>query len=217
MILIRLGVWEAGSVTRMELDPAQIGPAASYSWLTQVVVPRPIAWVSSRSATGVDNLAPHSFFTVSSQDPPVVQFTSVGRKDTLRNVEETGEFVVNVATQPLAMVVNETATDFPRGMGEFDEVDVEREPSALVRPPRVRASPVALECVSVGFHPFGVGEAASTVVFGRVVRIAVDQAVVVDGRVDVTLLAPVARLGGPLWSTIGEVLTIRRKRYQAPG
>ncbi len=204
-------------MTRIELDPAEIGPSAGYSWLLQVVVPRPIAWVSSRSAAGVDNLAPHSFFTVSSHDPPVVQFTSVGRKDTLRNVEETGEFVVNVATEPLALQVNETATDFPRPMGEFDTVGVEREPSALVRPPRVRASPVALECVSAGFHPFGLEDSASTVVFGRVVRIAIDDAMLVDGRVDVRLLQPVARLGGPQWSTIGEVLSIRRKRYQPPG
>ncbi len=203
-------------MTRLELDPAEIGPRASYSWLTQVVVPRPIAWVSSRSATGVDNLAPHSFFTVASQAPPVVQFTSVGRKDTLRNVEETGEFVVNVATEALALVVNETATDYPRAMGEFDTVGVEREPSALVAPPRVRDSPVALECVVVGFHPFGTDEAASTVVFGRVVRIAIAESIVVDGRVDVRLLGPVARLGGPYWATLGEVLRINRKKYEAP-
>jgi flavin reductase (DIM6/NTAB) family NADH-FMN oxidoreductase RutF len=203
-------------VTRLELDPAEIGRAASYSWLTQVVVPRPIAWVSSRSAAGVDNLAPHSFFTVASQDPPVVQFTSVGRKDTLRNVQETGEFVVNAATEPLALVVNETATDFPRAMGEFDSVGVEREPSVLVAPPRVRDSPVALECLVVGYQPFGTDDAASTVVFGRVVRIAVDESVLVDGRVDVRLLRPVARLGGPYWATLGDVLRIQRKKYQAP-
>ncbi len=203
-------------MTRLELDPAEIGRSASYSWLTQVVVPRPIAWVSSRSAAGVDNLAPHSFFTVSSQDPPVVQFTSVGRKDTLRNVEETREFVVNIATEALALTVNETATDFPRVMGEFDTVGIEREPSAVVAPPRVRASPVALECVVVGYHPFGTEDTASTVVFGRVVRIAIDESVVVDGRVDLRLLRPVARLGGPYWATLGDILRITRKKYQAP-
>ena len=201
---------------RLELDPEQVGPDKTYSWLTQVVVPRPIAWVSTTSAAGIDNLAPHSFFTVSSQHPPVVQFTSVGRKDSLRNIEETGEFVVNVVTEPLALIANETATDYPRDLDEFEEVGVEREPSALVRPPRVAQSPVSLECVAVGFHPFGTSRRASTVVFGRVLRIAVSESILADGRVDVRLLQPVARLGGPNWASLGEVLTIRRKKYEAP-
>jgi flavin reductase (DIM6/NTAB) family NADH-FMN oxidoreductase RutF len=201
---------------RLELDPEQVGPDKTYSWLTQVVVPRPIAWVSTTSAAGIDNLAPHSFFTVSSQHPPVVQFTSVGRKDSLRNIEETGEFVVNVVTEPLALVANETATDYPRDLDEFAEVGVEREPSALVRPPRVAESPVSLECLALGFHPFGTTRRASTVVFGRVVRIAVSESILADGRVDVRRLQPVARLGGPYWTTLGDVLTIHRKKYQAP-
>jgi flavin reductase (DIM6/NTAB) family NADH-FMN oxidoreductase RutF len=201
---------------RLELDPDEVGPDTTYSWLTQVVVPRPIAWVSTTSADGVDNVAPHSFFTVSSQDPPVVQFTSVGRKDSLRNIEETGEFVVNVVTEPLALVANETATDYPRELDEFAEVGIEREPSAVVRPPRVAGSPVSLECRLVGLQPFGTGRRASTVVFGRVLRIAVSESVLTDGRVDVRLLRPVARLGGPRWAALGEVLTIHRKKYQAP-
>ncbi len=197
-------------MTRLELDPVGIGPAATYGWLTSLIVPRPIAWVSSTSAAGVDNLAPHSFFTVSSQDPPVVQFTSVGRKDTLRNVEETGEFVVAFATQELAELVNATATDYPRALGEFDTLGIEREPSMLVRPPRVAASPAALECVVAGFHAFGSDDRACTVVFGRVVHVAVDEGVVRDGRVRVELLRPVARLGGAEWASIGEVSRRRR-------
>ena len=140
----------------------------------------------------------------------------MGRKDSLRNVEETGEFVVNIATEALALIVNQTATNYPREQGEFDAVGVERELSARVRPPRVRASPVALECVCVGFRPFGETDAASTVVFGRVVHLAVDESVVRDGRVQIDLLRPVARLGGPQWATIGEVLKIHRQRYAAP-
>ena len=201
---------------RLELDPDEVGPDKTYSWLTQVVVPRPIAWVSTTSAAGVDNVAPHSFFTVSSQHPPVVQFTSVGRKDSLRNIEETGEFVVNVVTEPLALIANETATDYPRDLDEFAEVGVEREPSALVRPPRVAQSPVSLECVAVGFQPFRADGRSSTVVFGRVLRIAVSEEILTGGRVDVRLLRPVARLGGPYWATLGEVLTIHRKKYEAP-
>ena len=200
-------------MTRLELDPVAIGPAATYGWLTSLIVPRPIAWVASRSAAGVDNLAPHSFFTVSSQDPPVVQFTSVGRKDTLRNVEETGEFVVCLATEELADLVNATATDYPRGSGEFDALGIQREPSALVQPPRVAASPAALECVLEGFHSFGTDDQACTVVFGRVVHLAVDERVTRDGRARIELLRPVARLGGAEWASIGTVSRRRRVPY----
>src|SRR3954447_5413309 len=96
-----------------------------YRMINSVVVPRPIAWVSSRSAAGVDNLAPHSFFTVSCVSPPIIQFTSVGIKDTLRNVQETREFVVNLAPEPLFEQINATATDYPRGISEFDAVGLE--------------------------------------------------------------------------------------------
>jgi flavin reductase (DIM6/NTAB) family NADH-FMN oxidoreductase RutF len=200
-------------VNRLELDPTEIGPAATYAWLTSLVVPRPIAWVSTTSAAGIDNLAPHSFFTVSSQDPPVVQFTSVGRKDSLRNVEETGEFVVNFATEELAELVNATATDYPRELGEFDALGIEREPSKLVRPPRVAASPGAFECVAEGFRSFGDHPRACTVVFGRVVRVAVDERVARDGRARVELMHPVARLGGAEWAAVGEISRRRRIPY----
>ncbi len=200
-------------MSRLEMDPTEIGAAATYGWLASLVVPRPIAWVSSTSAAGIDNLAPHSFFTVSSEDPPVLQFTSVGRKDTLRNVEETGEFVVNITTEDLLETVNATATNFPRELGEFDELGIAREPSLRVRPPRVAASPAAFECVVEGFHAFGMDDSGCTVVFGRVVHIAVREEVTRDGRARIELLRPVARLGGAEWTTIGEVSRHRRIPY----
>ena len=200
-------------MNRLELEPTAIGPAATYSWLTSLIVPRPIAWVSTTSAAGVDNLAPHSFFTVSSEDPPVVQFTSVGRKDSLRNVEETGEFVVNFATEALADLVNATATDYPREIGEFDALGILREPSLVVRPPRVAVSAAALECVVEGFRSFGDHARAGTVVFGRVVHIAVDEAVAREGRARIELLHPIARLGGAEWGAVGEVSRRRRVPY----
>ena len=107
----------SGAPDRIEIDPADLGPYGTYPWLTATVVPRPIAWVSSRSADGIDNLAPHSFFTVASAEPPIVSFTSVGDKDTLRNVRATGEFVVALAPRSLADAVNRTATDFPGDAG----------------------------------------------------------------------------------------------------
>jgi len=194
---------------RRDYDPAELG-AGIYPLLNSVVVPRPIAWVSTRSAAGVDNLAPHSFFTISSVTPPVVQFTSVGTKDSLRNAVATGEFVVCLSPEQLVEQVNATATDFPAEVSEFDAVGLEREPSRLVAPPRVAASPVAIECRLLGTRDFG-GD--STVVFGEVVWVAVDERVLRDDRPAIDLLRPMARLGANEWSTIGEVSDRRRVPY----
>ncbi len=192
---------------RLEVDVAGLGPGGTYPWLTATVLPRPVAWISTRSGAGVDNLAPHSFFTVASAEPPVVSFTSVGVKDTLRNVRETGEFVVCLSPRALAGQVNATGASLPRGESEFDAAGVAREPSAVVAPPRVAASPVALECRVVGEAGFG----DSTVVFGAVVHLAVARAVLAaDGMPDVALLDPVSRLGRAEWGALGEVFTLQR-------
>ncbi|MEU5539556.1 flavin reductase family protein [Streptomyces sp. NPDC020362] len=196
---------------RVDFDPGTMATHDFYRLLTAVVVPRPIAWVSTVSPDRfLPNLAPHSFFTVSCTHPPVVQFTSVGRKDSLRNVEDTGEFVVNFAPEPLFAQINATATDFPSDEGEFDALGIEREPSLRVKPPRVAASPVALECTLHSTLRLG----NSTVVFGQVVHAAVSAEVLVDGRPDIALLRPLARLGGNEWSTIGEVREAARIPYR---
>jgi len=197
-------------VSRVDFDPGQIDALAFYRLLNSVVIPRPIAWVSSRSEAGVDNLAPHSFFTVACTDPPIVQFTSVGRKDSLANVEATREFVVNFTPEPLFEAVNATSVNAPPHVSEFDHVGIVREPSLRVAPPRVAAAPVAIECVLHDTLPIG----DCTVVLGRVVHVAIDATAMRDGRPAVDLLRPLARLGGRQWSTIGEVLEIDRPRWE---
>jgi len=178
--------------------------------LTATVIPRPIAWVSTLSAQGVPNLAPHSFFTVASAEPPVVQFTSVGTKDSLRNVRETGEFVVHLTPRSLTMAVNRTGADYPPEEDEFTGASLTTEPSRLVAPPRVADSPVALECVAAGEQSFG----RSTVVFGRVVHLSVMRSVMADdGLPDPVLLDPVSRLGRDQWGTLGDVFALPRERY----
>jgi flavin reductase (DIM6/NTAB) family NADH-FMN oxidoreductase RutF len=179
---------------RKSIDPDD-PEVAFYPFLTAVVLPRPIAWVSTRSRAGVDNLAPHSFFTVSCVRPPIVQFTSVGRKDTLRNATDTGEFVVNFAPEPLFEAINATGTDFPPDTSEFDVLALAREPSHRVRPPRVAASPVALECVLHSAVTLG----DSTIVLGRVVHAVVDADMLVDGHPAVERLRPLSRLGKNQW------------------
>jgi flavin reductase (DIM6/NTAB) family NADH-FMN oxidoreductase RutF len=193
-----------------ELDPAEMGTRTSYALLNSIIVPRPIAWVSTVSSGGIANLAPHSFFTVSSTDPPIVQFTSVGLKDSLRNVRETGEFVVHIVTRPLAELCNATSTDFPAELGEYAALDLATLPSHRVKPPRLAAAGISLECRSVGERDFG----GSVVSFGQVVWISVeDDLLAADGNVDIRALQPVSRLGRDEWGEVGEVFSLRREPY----
>jgi flavin reductase (DIM6/NTAB) family NADH-FMN oxidoreductase RutF len=197
---------------RTDFDPEELGPGRFYTLMTAAIVPRPIAWVSSTSEDGVDNLAPHSFFTVACVAPPIVQFTSVGRKDSLRNIEASGEFVVSLTPEPLFEEVNATGTNYPADVSEFDAVGLEREPSRLVGPPRVKDSPVALEC---RLHSV-VGLGHSWVVLGRVVHAAVHTDVLADdGLPDIAKLAPLSRLGRNEWGTRGEIREIDRIPYEA--
>jgi len=194
---------------RVSFDPDAMDTGAFYRVLNSVVVPRPIAWVCTRSAEGVHNLAPHSFYTVACVSPPVVQFTSVGRKDSLRNAEATGQFTVNLTPEALFEQVNATATDFPPDHSEAEHTGVRLEPAETVDAMRVAESPVSIECVLHGTLSLG----DSTVVFGRVRHISVWAEAVHDGRPRIEHLRPLARLGGNEWSTIGDVREIRRIPY----
>ncbi|HEX5985335.1 MAG TPA: flavin reductase family protein [Nocardioides sp.] len=186
--------------------PADDPDVNVYRLMTAVVVPRPIAWVSTLSDDGVVNLAPHSFYTVVCARPPIVMFSSVGRKDTLRNVRNTGEFVVNFASAPLLEQVNNSAARFAPDQSEPDRLDIELEPSALVSPPRVVASPVSIECTLHSATELG----DSTMVLGDVRLISVSQDVLVDGHPEFKLLDPLARLGKEEWALHAEVVSVRR-------
>ncbi|KRF30315.1 flavin reductase family protein [Nocardioides sp. Soil805] len=179
-----------------------------YRLLTALVVPRPIAWVSTLSAEGIGNLAPHSFFTVSCANPPIVQFTSVGDKDTLANVRATGEFVVNVASRPLMDLVNASSAGFDPDVDEAGALDIETEPSLLVAPPRVVASPASLECTLHSTVELG----DSTLVLGNVVATTVRTDALVDGHPAMEHLQPVSRLGRDEWGLPPEVVRLTRPR-----
>ena len=158
----------ASSAARVVIDPAE--SRSVYSLLGSLVVPRPIAWVSSRSPSGIDNLAPHSFFTIVSTEPPIIVFSSMGEKDTVRNIRATGEFVVCGSTAALLEQINVTGVDFDPQVSEFDAAGLTREPSETVAAFRVAESPYALDCRLVEITEMGNG----LVVFGEVKRIAVD-------------------------------------------
>lgn len=179
-----------------------------YRLLTALVVPRPIAWVSSVAPDGTANLAPHSFFSVACARPPIVSFTSVGSKDTLRNVRATGEFVVNLAPASLIDEVNNSSARFSPELSEAEQLDIRLEPSERVAPPRVAASPASLECRLHSTHELG----DSTLVLGHVVLATVDPRVLVDGHPEYDLLDPLARLGKDEWGLHAEVRSIRRPR-----
>ncbi|MDI9972810.1 flavin reductase family protein [Rhodococcus sp. IEGM 1307] len=197
---------------RTLFDPAKLPPHRMYQVLTASIVPRPIAWVSTVSADGVANLAPYSFFSVSSTHPPVVQFTSVTRKDSLRNIEATGEFVINVATEPLISTVNASSATFDSEVDEFAALGIDTEPSERVRPARVAGSPVAIECTLHQVIPVG----DSFVVMGDVVTVAVrPEALADDGLPDFRELAPLSRLGRNEWGLPPKVVMLDRPRRPA--
>ncbi|MFB6123545.1 MAG: flavin reductase family protein [Haloferacaceae archaeon] len=193
----------------MELEPAE--GESFYRTLSTAVIPRPIAWVSSRSADGVDNLAPFSFFNVVCVDPPMVGFAPSDRsdgslKDTPRNVRETGEFVVNVVTMDLAEAMNATSGTFDRGESEFETTDIDAVDSTAVSPPRVAEAKIAFECELHDFLDLG----ASTLVVGEVVRAHVDDAVTSDGKLDVEKVDAVGRLAGGWYASTRERFEMER-------
>jgi len=164
-----------------------------------LVVPRPIGWISTISKDGVCNIAPYSFFNAVGERPHYVMFSSSGRKDSLHNIEETGEFVCSLATWELRHNQNMTSAAVARGIDEFPLGELTAAPSRLVRPPRVKESPAALECRhwrTVELPPLEPGgQPRSWVVFGQVVGIHIDDRFVRDGMVDTAAMRPIARLG----------------------
>ncbi len=164
-----------------------------------LVVPRPIGWVATVSREGVRNLAPYSFFNMVSDQPPMVIISSEVGKDSITNILETGEFTCSLVTKALHAQMNMTSAKVDAAVDEFELAGLAAAPSAYVKPPRVAESPAALECrlwkaVSLP-PPDGQTESHYTVLFGRVVGVYIDDAVIRDGRVDMAAIEPVARLG----------------------
>ena len=206
----------------MIIDPAITPRSDLYALMIRCIAPRPIAWVSSISREGVPNLEPFSFFTGVSSKPPTICFVA-GRhddgrkKDTLVNVEATGEFVVNMVPESLAEEMNITATEYPHGISEFEKAGLTTEPSERVAPPRIGESPVHLECerhelLHVGVEDVGGG----TIIVGRIVLINVDESILNNGKVDYELYHPIGRLGGMEYSRTRDRFTMVRKKY-TPG
>lgn len=182
----------------MIIDSSTLDSTSAYKLLIGSILPRPIGWVSTQSSNGVANLAPISFFTAVGRKPPMVSLSlqpradGVTLKDTFVNIRDTEEFVVNLATLPLAHALHRTAFEFASDVDEFTAVGVEKEASAAVRPPRIKGVPISLECKLDRIIPMAVGE---NVVFGRVVCFNIrDDVYLEGGRIDTGALQAVGRL-----------------------
>jgi flavin reductase (DIM6/NTAB) family NADH-FMN oxidoreductase RutF len=206
----------------MLLDVARTDDLTVYQTLIGVVSPRPIAWVTTVDREGRVNLAPFSFFNTFGGSPPVVVFApnrkrDGSRKDTLQNVEATGEFVLNAAVADLAEQVNLSSTELQPGESEVELTGLGVEPSLRVKPPRVRESPVHLECVLSQILTIGHGPSCANLVIGEVVLIHVADAVLDGhGRVDPRKLRTIGRLGGNYYSSTGEVFEMQRPGTPRP-
>jgi flavin reductase (DIM6/NTAB) family NADH-FMN oxidoreductase RutF len=189
----------------MRIDAKSTNVIDVYHLLVGLVAPRPIAWVSTLSPSGVVNLAPFSFFNAFGANPPVVVFSPTlkrdgGKKDTLINVEANGEFVVNGATERHAEAINMTSRSLPADESEVTFAGLKTAPSERVKPPRVVEAPFALECQVIKIMPIGGGPIAANLVIGEVVMIHVDdRALDSAGRPDPRKLKSIARLGGEYW------------------
>jgi flavin reductase (DIM6/NTAB) family NADH-FMN oxidoreductase RutF len=184
-----------------------------------IVAPRPIGWITTLDGEGNVNLAPYSFFNAVADNPPVVFFASSGRargigvKDSQANAEETGEFVCNVATWDLREQMNKTSASLPRHQDEAAHAGLEMIASTLVKPPRVKASPIHMECryLETIELPCDHPEGGNFMVLGQVVAFHIDEAVIDgQGQVDVTRYKPLARLGYRDYAAVTEVFSMMR-------
>ncbi len=178
-----------------------------------IVAPRPIGWISSLDKDGKPNLAPYSFFNGIGDTPPMVMFSSTGFKDTAANVEETGEFVCNMASYDLRDAMNVSSAALPHGVSEFERAGLEMAPSRLVKAPRVAAAYTALECrhlKTLRMQDLDGNDTNSWVVFGQVVAVHIDDRVMVDGMLDLTKVRPLSRLGYKDYAVVEELFQMER-------
>lgn len=166
--------------------------------LKAIVAPRPIGWISTVDSEGRVNLAPYSFSNMVCDVPPMLMFSSYGWKDSVRNIQETGEFVANLVVETLGQAMNQTSAAVPHEVDEFELAGLAKAPSTLVRPPRVAAAPAALECKSVSIqrlHDVRGEPASNYMVIGQIVGVHIKPAYLADGIFDTAAARPLARCG----------------------
>lgn len=194
----------------MKISAADLGPEATYKLMTGMVVPRPIAWISSVSEVGAVNLAPFSCYTIVSNKPPMVG-VNIGRKagvrkDTAVNIHKSGEFVVNIGDEALLQPVHLSAVEHPPEVSEADLLGLQVLPADVVKAPRIAAAPISLECRLHSITPYGSTGAEFFV--GEIVMFHVREGLLKEGKIDTAQLRPICRLGGPNYATLGDIVTL---------
>jgi flavin reductase (DIM6/NTAB) family NADH-FMN oxidoreductase RutF len=192
----------------MEIAVAELEPQAVYRLMIGAVVPRPIAWLTSTGESGAVNAAPFSCYTFISTVPPMVAI-SCGRKngvskDSVVNATRTGDFVLNVVSEDLLAPMHRSSAEFPPDVSEIDALDIPVEASRLVGTPRIARAPVSLECRTRQVLEFG--ELRTQLLIGEVVMFHIREDCYRDGRIETAMLKPLARLGGPYYARLGEIL-----------
>ena len=200
----------------MLIDVASANFLDVYHLLVGIVTPRPIAWVTTIDSDDRVNLAPFSFFNAFGANPPVVVFSPTlrrdgGKKDTLRNVEATGEFVLNAAVEPLAEKMNLSSKELPYGQSEVELAGLNLVPSVKVKPPRIAETPVTMECKLLQIVPLGKGPIGGNLVIGEILVMHIDEAVLDGkGRINPRKLQTIARLGGDYYCRTSDLFEMKR-------
>ncbi len=203
----------------LSIQPGEIDPRNFYRLLTSLVVPRPIAWVSTLGADGTPNLAPFSFFNAVAGNPPTLM-VSIGQrqgrpKDTLRNIQETGEFAVHIVSEDLAQAMNQTSGEYTYEVDEFQLSGLEGVPCVDIRPPRIASARAAFECRLTQTIP--VEGSTYTMVLGQVLRVHLGRELMrPNGQADAGLLRPLARLGGSEYAVLTPVFEMERPVVPPP-
>ncbi|SFL32802.1 NADH-FMN oxidoreductase RutF, flavin reductase (DIM6/NTAB) family [Bradyrhizobium sp. NFR13] len=195
----------------MKIDPAELGAEKAYRLLTGIVVPRPIAWVTSLSQAGTVNLAPFSAFIFVSPKPPMLAI-SVGRKsgvykDTARNILDREEYVIHIADSPLMSAVHESSAEHPPEVSEVEVLGLETTPSDHIGVPRLTAAPIAMECRFRQCLEFG--DTRSRLIVGEVVAFHIKDDLLANGKIETESLDPIARIAGPRYARLGEIFTLK--------
>lgn len=203
----------------MELSMADLKRQEKYKLLIGGIIPRPIAWVTSMGGSGLVNAAPFSYFNVASIEPMLVSVAVMRkpdgiRKDTARNIRETGEFVVNMVDVHNVDAMNQTSADYPSDVSEAAALGLELQPSAAVQVPRLAASRIHFECKLHQIVELG-SPTASDLILGEVVHVHVEDALYHNGRIDAQAYAPVSRLAGQSYATLGEMFECPRPIYSS--
>jgi flavin reductase (DIM6/NTAB) family NADH-FMN oxidoreductase RutF len=201
---------QAAPQGELEVSPNDMAVKDFYFLMTALVIPRPIGWISTISASGVRNLAPYSYFNLMGSDPFYVAFGSTGVKDSLTNIRQVPQFVANIVSVDLIERMNFTSGDFPREEDEFGWAGLTAVPAAKVRPFRVGEAKAHLECEVQHIHSDG----NTHIVLAKIVHAHVCAAVFEDGRVDPKLLDPTCRLSGAWYATLGELINVQRPQWK---